>query len=205
MRSWKPTNGFTLIELLAVLAVMGIVAAFAIPSLVGALKGNHLSQSEQYVEGVLELARRTAITKNHAVEVRLYRYPGTGAFSSHNSFRALQAFEMPTTASFVAAEKIQPLPEGMILDSNAALSSVLDSSKRTISTGINSIPVAGTSYTYMTIHYFPDGSTDLSPTGGPWFMTLHDETKGDGLSTPPSNFITVGIDSINGTVTYYRP
>ena len=198
-------RGFTLIELLVVLAIIAVIAALSAPTAFSALRGSRLTQGEQAVVGVLELARRTAITTNRTVEVRFYRYAGKGNFASDISFRSVQVFEMTSSSAYVAVEKVQFLPDGIILDSNAALSSVFDQSKRIKVTGTLSLPGIGTNYTYMYVRFFPDGSTDLLSTAAPWFATLHDETKGDNLNVPPANFITLQVDPVSGTITYYRP
>jgi hypothetical protein len=58
------------------------------------------------------------------------------------------------------------------------------------------------------MHFTASGATDLLPTGGPsgsWFLTLHAETKGDGLSIPPPNFVTIQVDPVSGTLEFFRP
>ncbi len=200
-----PDRGFTLIELLAVLVIIGIMLAGVLPAANSIVRGHNLTAALDTVEGQLSLARQTAIANNRPVEMRFYQYASAGAAGTANTFQALQAF-IVNDSVFTPAERVQALPGTMIMDSGQKLSSVLSPvSPATAMAGSVSLPNIGTKYTYMTVRFNPDGSTNLPMTGGPWFLTLHDGIKGDQLTTPPADFVTIVIDPVGGSLTYFRP
>ncbi len=61
--------GFTLIELMVTLAVAGILAAIAAPSMTGLLNANRLSGAAGELTATLQLARAEAIRRNARVTV----------------------------------------------------------------------------------------------------------------------------------------
>jgi general secretion pathway protein H len=67
MPSARREAGFTLIELLVVLAILAIVAGFAIPSLVGGRLSAELPAAEQELRGALRSARAVALSANREV------------------------------------------------------------------------------------------------------------------------------------------
>ena len=177
-------RAFTLIELMVVMAIILLVLAFVAPAVSGAFKGNKLTQAMQTVEGGLALARQTAITKNRVVEVRFYAYADPEVPNSQRNFRALRAFEVVRANVVNPLERLQTLPGSVIMDSKTVYSSILDAGKQRMKySGTEPIPRVGTAYDYFAVRFRPDGTTDLSPNAGPWFLTLHDELKGDAPET----------------------
>ncbi|SHK85251.1 prepilin-type N-terminal cleavage/methylation domain-containing protein [Marinobacter antarcticus] len=59
--SGKFRNGFTLIELLVLMAVLGVVAAIAVPSFSRVIESNQLTTTNNDVVGALNMARAEAV------------------------------------------------------------------------------------------------------------------------------------------------
>jgi len=201
----KRCSAFSLIELIVVMAIIAIVAAIVVPVAGNVSRGVKLSHATQTVGDELAAARQSAIGRNRAIELRIYQYSDPEIPGSASCFRALQMFEIINAYSFSALDKVQALPTATIIDSGATLSSLLDPSKVTISNGVDALPRVGTNYKYVAFRFRPDGSTNLSPTAGSWFLTVHEENKGDALAQPPPNFNTLEVDPVNGSVRLFRP
>lgn len=67
-------NGFSLIEMMMVLAVMGLLIAFAAPNLFSLVSSSSLSSEGQLLRNQLTYAQQMAVSKNADVEVRFFRY-----------------------------------------------------------------------------------------------------------------------------------
>ncbi len=199
------SRGFSLIEMLLVLVIIGIVAALVVPAADTVIRGMRLTQATQTVMDQLAIARQAAIGKNRIVEVRFYQFADPETPSSTVSFRAMQSLEMINSRGLAPLNNVIFLPVSTIMDAAPTLSSLLDPSARTLCSGTDSLPRVGTNYHYIAVRFRPDGSTDLLPTGGPWFLTIHAEVSGDSLSRPPANFSTVEIDPVNGDLKVFRP
>jgi uncharacterized protein (TIGR02596 family) len=209
----KPQRGFTLIEMIVVMAIFSLAVALISPSVQGLMQGSQLTQAGNKVTGILGLARQTATSQNRCVEVRFYNcgdpLVGDGGGGAWH-FRAVQCFLVQDSGEMAALGKVQYLPTAVIMDAGPVLSSVFDSAKRVYNDSPTVvIPRFNKAYGYYALQFRPDASTDLSPTVSGnsqlWFLTLHNTRDGDKLAAPPYNFWTIQIDSINGTVTSYRP
>jgi uncharacterized protein (TIGR02596 family) len=167
----------------------------------------------------LSVARQTALSMNNSVEVRFYQFgdpgiPGEQVNSpSTGRYRAMQTFVIQDSGTAVALGKVQLLPNTIMIDSGATLSSIIGSSQASpaIPTATKGsmlnvpIPRVGTNYNSVAFQFLPGGSTNLTPPISTWFLTLHKLNDADGLNTPPSNFYTVQIDASNGHIKTYRP
>jgi uncharacterized protein (TIGR02596 family) len=198
-------SAFSLLEMLVVILIISIIATFAVPVVTGVNRSSQLATGTQIVADQLALARQTAISRNRQVEVRFYKFSDPEQPMSGSCFRALQTLEVINARTTSPLDKVQSLPTAVIIDSSATLSSLFDPAKKTPVPGVDPLPRVGPNYQYVSLRFRPDGSTDLLPTQGPWFITIHEEIRGDGLARPPANFTTVEIDPINGGVKFYRP
>ncbi len=217
-------RAFTLVELLVVVAIIGIIAGFAVPSLVGAIKGSQLNQSVSMVNDQLSLARQTALTKNQAVEVRLYRFgnnlvPGEKPDDpSTGQFRAIQTFTIDESGVALPADKVNTLPDTIVMNPGKELSSLIGADsqksngtfKKPGSTDPELPRGVKDKYEFVSFRVNPDGSTNLKPSEV-WFVTFHtlqDLPKtgtAPNYSTPPPNFVTLQIDPVTSSIKSYRP
>jgi uncharacterized protein (TIGR02596 family) len=214
-----------LVELLVVVAVITVVASFAIPATNTILWGSQLTQGAQMLSDQLELARQTALSTDRTIQVRFYQYgdpqiPGQQASQpSSGHYCALQIFQVLDSGSFVAIGKLQRLPQSVIIDSGATLSSIIGLAQQVSQSSPSaaipasdsgsdlktSIPVIGLSYNCVYFNFLPDGSTNFSSFTTPWFLTVHKLQDGDPCTSPPANFSTLQIDATNGHIRTFRP
>jgi uncharacterized protein (TIGR02596 family) len=196
------------LELLAVVAIMGIVFAFVVPSVAPMLSGSNLTQSGDMVSGQLTFARQSAIASNRRVQVRFYNLPiATGT----NSYSAVQIFRVEDSGSTTALTKLQVLRPNVVFAADTAHSTLLVPPAGTVPSvsGTDRLAAyANKPCGYIGFQYLPDGSTDLNPTAavsaGGWFVTLVPTNKPVPNGQPP-NFCSFQVDPINGWVQAFRP
>jgi uncharacterized protein (TIGR02596 family) len=200
----RGATGFSLLELLLVMLVITILAMVAGPSVATLVRGPALTRGGEVILGQLNLARQTALTRNEPIEVRLYKYADPRDADRSERYQAIQLFR-GSGREMSAIGKLHRLPDMIIMDSAAALSTLLGSGNHPEQDGAVPIPGVGENYRFVSFRFLPDGSTDLTPRTDLWFLTLHNALDGDELSVPPPNFHTVQVNPVNGRLTYYRP
>lgn len=201
-------QAFSLLELLIVMAILALLAVLTLPALSSSLQGIKITQGTQILIDQITLARQQALSKNRAVETRIYSFKDPSSPGSQKSYRAVQNFEIQDDGTAKPLEKMVRLPSGVILDSGSSLSPLLSSSraKQWLPTDPQiSLPGISTDYDTRVIVFRPNGYTDLPAGGQSWFLTLHSENEGDSLSALPKNFSTVQIDPWTGRTSIFRP
>ena len=191
------------------MAIIGLLVSVAMPSLSSILGGSNLSLGVESVIGPLSSARQFAVTKNRDVEFRLIEmtdsvFPAAGA-----AIRAVQILEIRENSTNPIG-KPRVFPSGVIIGSSSAMSSLCALNNVNATTADPRIPGIGTSYSYRSFRFRPDGSLNLKtllPTVTNYFVTLYDEKFQSQVSgsTPPPNFATIQLEPSTGAATLYRP
>lgn len=193
-------RAFTLMELLVVVAIIGILGLLlALPSGYG--RSQNITTSGNLVMGDLAYARELAIANNQPVEVWFLRPNGGKAVTG------LQIYLIDQTGAATSYGGVRNLPPSLGIDSGTYLSPLLVSGNQKTFGGSQpqpAIPGYGANYQAWFVRFMPDGSTTLQNTQQ-WYLTLHDVTLGDQLTSIPANYAMISIDPVAGTVSLYRP
>jgi len=212
-------RGFTLVEMLVVVAITAMLLSLIVPAVDRLVRGSSLTQSGDIIVGFLAQARQNAMTRNAPVEVRLYQYVDPTlpmGSSAQGVFRSLQAFWVDEMGACTPLGKAETMPGAVLIDSGSQLSPLLNEPGLVKSWSATDpqikIPRAETNYQCVAFRFRPDGSTTLPATGGAWYVTLHNATEGDGLSSGDigpggkvQNYVCLQIDPISGAVKLHRP
>jgi type II secretion system protein H len=154
--------GFSLIDLIVVVAIIGIMASIAIPSMLSAIDRMRLGQSAREVERELQQAKQRAVGKGSVVRVH-FNCPGPREFRSVELMGTTNAPLAADTASAARCSTtgLYPYPPP---DTNPLTRPNLDGPVRwldpTVSFGV-----------VRSIEFWPDGTAHHNPAGAnPWPM-----------------------------------
>lgn len=208
------SRAFTLVETMVVVAIIAIIAAFAVPTITSVVSNTRLSQASMTLSSQLSLARRFAMTKNRPVEIRFIRFQDPesppDASGASSQFRGIQLLEVLESGAVVPLGKPELLPDAIVLAPDVR-SSLLNGETATQLAKTPNPAMDGKMprgidlhYTYVSFRYLPDGSTNLAANHN-WFITVLTEKDQKTGTTLPVNFFILQIDPVNGIAREFRP
>ena len=191
-------NAFSLVELLTVLVIM-IVIGTLVASSPTLWRATNVTVAGNQVMEDLAFARELAVSGNEPTEVWFLR-PSGGTL-----FGATQIYTVDQDGVWSPYGGVHHLPANIGIDSGTTLSSLFTASNQKVWTSQAQAAITGygTSYDAWAIRFMPDGSIARATQN--MFLTLHDVSLGNQLTTLPANYSLINIDYVTGAVTLYRP
>ena len=209
-------GAFTLVEMLVVMAIIAIIAALSLPVISSALRSYQLDSTGQVMVNQLNLARQSALSRGHAVQVRFYLLPDYNlpTTGTPTVYRGMQCFLEgdPTQAGAIVTVPVTAMVKPAFFQAPVIISSatspnpvspILPTTPTTPLATDPLLPGYQANYKYAMFHFKPDGTTDLANNTNSITLVLEtDKIVANGL---PSNFQTIAIDPLNGAVRSFRP
>jgi uncharacterized protein (TIGR02596 family) len=199
MKSRRATqNAFTLIELLVVI-VIGVILGTLVVSSSTLWRSKGLTAAGNLVMEDMAFARELAISSNQPAEIWFLR-PTCQTF-----FGGLQVYTVDANGISTPYGGVHHLSANVGIDSGAFLSPLFNATtykKQWTTQPQPTISGYGTSYDAWYVRFMPDGTTTATQQ---LFLTLHDISLGDQLTSLPQNYAVVSLDYVTGTVSLYLP
>jgi uncharacterized protein (TIGR02596 family) len=188
-----------------------------VPEITSVMRTYQLDSAGQVMVNQLNLARQTALSRGHAVQIRLYLLPDYNATTSSTPtvYRGMQSFieldpsQSGTTESYSTSALMKPIffhapvVVSSVTSPNAVSPLLPTTANANAADPTTPLPVYGSNYKYAMFHFKADGSTDLTSGLNSLSLVLeNDKAGGSGL---PANFQTVTIDPLNGAIRSFRP
>lgn len=184
-------SGFSLPELLAVLLIVGILMAMAVPGIIHVQRAHQLSKAAVLLRDHLQLARQLAITRNKPVVVSLCE---TSDESGNAAFNTLLLSQFQPDGTLAPVSRPFRLPQGFGISTNTAWSSMME-------LDLTTIRLSSGEVSCRQFRFNPSGSTDLTASGD-WTLTLHHTGT---EPVPDSLFIILALDPATGRIFSYQP
>ncbi len=213
--------GFSLVELLVVIAIIAILLAVGASALSGGGNSLSLTTTVASVQGILDEARQTAVSKNKYVQVRFLGIPGADRYKAISLFVGDSPF-YGTAADYdtwVSQGLLRQqgrtsfLPQTIAIPKGAQTSKLLtDLAADTDFSRTGTNKVSGVSYEWVAFYFRPNGITDYQMLkGSPYpgtnaFFSLVVETEFDQTAPNlPKNFATLTLSPATGRPVVLRP
>jgi type II secretory pathway pseudopilin PulG len=148
-----------MVDLIAVITVIGIVAAIAVPSMTNAIDATRLAQSSREVERELQIAKSRAVGKGRPVRIR-FNCPSAGMYRITELIGTPTVPDAADSAANRCNEAVYPFPAA---DNDPLTVPNLDGPARRISSAVAFDQI-------QTIEFWPNGTAHYDTGVNPWPM-----------------------------------
>jgi len=193
-------RAFSLVEMLAVIAIIGLLAALALPAVGTVLESSKMNASINLVADQIALARQIAIAQSRRVEVRFYKL--STAMEPTAAYRAVGTYLISETGSESPIVPVRELASPIVISDDASQNTVFRTSPSSYS-GTQDLPRAANT-PYYKFSFLPNGRTDYGAGDNP-FLTMFSSRRVTNAGTLPPNYAVLQVDAMTGNVRIYRP